>query len=231
MILFTLVSKNAKTGPIPVSGSQENTCPTACPFSAKDGKLNGCYASYGPIAWHWKKLNNGKVGFEWNEFLAKIKTLPIGQLWRHNQFGDLAGSKNAIDIDKLKELVKANKNRKGFTYTHKPISPEYAESKTNQEAIKFANENGFTVNISCNNLDEVDEAKKINIGPTVVVVSKDCPNTVFTKAGNKVIVCPAQTKENMNCSICRLCSNAKRSVTIGFRSHGMGAKHVEKIVN
>lgn len=225
MILFTAISGNAKTGPIPVSGSQANTCPSACPFSPKDGKPNGCYAAYGPISWHWKKLNNGKIGFEWNEFLGKIKALPRQTLWRHNQFGDLKGENNSIDVNALKELVSANDRRKGFTYTHKPV----LNNAENRNAVKQANEKGFTINLSGNNLDNADELKALGIAPVVTIVPLNSPNTLYTKAGNKVIVCPAQQKENVTCASCRLCQNNKRSVIIGFKAHGVGTKKVEAI--
>jgi hypothetical protein len=231
MVLFTPVSGNAKTGPIPVSGSQADTCPPACPFAPKDGKPNGCYAAYGPINWHWTKLNKGSIGFSWNDFLAKVKQIPMGQLWRHNQFGDLKGLGNAICPKSLKELVSANRMRKGFTYTHKPVldSQDREHATANRNAVKHANANGFTVNLSANNLDHADKLKELNIGPVVTIVPANSENTLFTKAGHKVIVCPAQQKEGITCATCRLCSHANRSVIVGFKSHGMGAKHVEKI--
>ena len=232
MILFTAISGNAKTGPIPVSGSQANTCPSACPFSPKDGKPNGCYAAYGPISWHWSKLNKGKIGFEWNEFLEKIKALPRQTLWRHNQFGDLKGEDNKIDVKALKELVKANSGRKGFTYSHKIVLDKQGkEAAANRKAIKEANDGGFTINLSGNNPDNADELKALKVGPVVSIVPLNSPDSFMTKAGNKVIVCPAQSRENINCAKCRLCQNVNRSVIIGFKAHGAGIKRVEMMAN
>lgn len=228
MILFTAISGNAKTGPIPVSGSQANTCPPACPFAPKAGKANGCYAAYGPISWHWRKLNAGKIGYEWPEFLTKVKRLLRGQLWRHNQFGDLAGEGNAIDAKALSELVSANKGRRGYTYSHKPVLDEQGpEAASNRKAIQMANNEGFTINLSGNNLAHADKLKALGIGPVVTVMPKDSPNTVMTPAGNKVILCPAQYKEGVSCASCRLCQVVNRSVIIGFKAHGAGAKYVE----
>jgi hypothetical protein len=230
-ILFTAVSGNAKTGPIPVSGSQADTCPSACPFAPKDGKANGCYAAYGPISWHWAKLNGGKVGVTWNEFLTKIRKLYRGSLWRHNQFGDLAGNGDAIDAVKLGELVSANTGKRGFTYTHKPVLSRQGEhAATNRNLVANANARGFTVNLSGNNLTHADELKACNAGPVVTIVPVNSANTLFTPKGHKVIVCPAQTRENVTCATCRLCANATRAVIIGFKAHGMGAKYVEKQV-
>jgi hypothetical protein len=55
---LTLVSSNAKTGPIPVSTSSAVTCSDACPF-----KKDGCYADSGPLALHWSKVTSGQRGF------------------------------------------------------------------------------------------------------------------------------------------------------------------------
>ena len=76
-------SRNAKTGPIPVSTSSATTCPDSCPF-----KRNGCYAEGGPLAMHWRAITEGKRGTAWPEFIAAVEALPKGQLWRHNQAGD-----------------------------------------------------------------------------------------------------------------------------------------------
>jgi hypothetical protein len=46
-VALTLVSRNAKTGPIPVSTTTRETCPDVCPFR-KDNE-GGCYAEGGPI--------------------------------------------------------------------------------------------------------------------------------------------------------------------------------------
>lgn len=229
MILFTAISGNTKTGPIPVSGSEATTCPSACPFAPKDGKANGCYAAYGMIAIHWRRLNKGASGITWDEFLKKIQHLARHTLWRHNQFGDLAGEGNSIDAKALKDLTNANKNRKGFTYTHKPVlDRQGAEAAGNRVAIKLANENGFAVNLSANNVAHADELKKLEIGPVVTIVHADTPNVSFTPNGHKVIVCPSQQKEGVTCSSCKLCSVIHRSVIIGFKAHGSGAKYVEK---
>ncbi len=222
-IMFTPISGNAKTGPIPVSGSNATTCPNACPF-----KKQGCYAKYGPIAWHWAKLNGGKVGITWAAFLLAIGRLHRGTLWRHNQFGDLAGTGNAIDAKALAELTAANRNKCGFTYTHKPVVSG-ADAVANRAAVKAANAGGFVVNLSGNSPEHADSLKALGIAPVVCVVPDGAANTSFTPAGHKVIVCPAQSRDNVTCATCRLCANQKRSVIIGFRPHGNGAKYVRPI--
>lgn len=55
---------------------------------------------------------------------AQIAALTEGQLWRHNQAGDLVGGGNEIDTAPRGQLVAANAGKRGFTYTHKPVIGE-----------------------------------------------------------------------------------------------------------
>jgi hypothetical protein len=216
---LTVISHNVKTGPIPVSTSSKVTCPDACPF-----KSGGCYAQGGPLNIHWNKVTSGERGTDFDTFCKSIAKLPKGQLWRHNQSGDLAGENNVIDVDKLKQLTNANRGRKGFTYTHKPMTPE------NAEAVKHANDNGFTVNLSANNLRHADELKALNVGPVVVVLPSDQVGNTVTPEGNKVVVCPATYREGVNCANCQLCQKVNRSVIVGFPAHGNAKKKVDEKV-
>lgn len=214
---LSIKSGNAKIGPIPVSTSSAETCPAACPF--RDG--GGCYADYGPLSIHWRKISAGQRGSAWSEFCKMIERLPFGQLWRHNQAGDLPGKSNRIDRRKLRQLVKANVGKRGWTYTHKPLTP------TNIEAIRHANENGFTVNISANSA--VDAAKIVleNPGlPVVCVLPSDTSDKVQAVDGVRVVTCPA-TLRDITCEECKLCQRSERDFVIGFPAHGSGKKKAE----
>lgn len=219
------VSSNAKTGPIPVSTSSEETCPDVCPFKAS--KM--CYAKSGPLALHWNKVSNGvyNADLSWSTFLTKIKALRFGQLWRHNQAGDLPGVNEEIDTEKLNELVEANKGKKGFTYTHKPVE----NNPKNAEAVKNANKNGFTVNLSANNLEHADELLAMNIGPVCSVVPINQTKNTVTPKGTKVVICPAAVRENVSCSTCKLCAHSERKYVIGFPAHGTKKKVMDKFVS
>ena len=221
---FTRISSNVKTGPIPTTITEAISCPDACPL-----KKAGCYAKYGPLSWHWKKIGV-KTGIDFKELLLEIKNLSRGQLWRANVAGDLPGVSNEIDGELLKQLVSANSGRKGYTYSHKPVLNEQGKfASANREAIANANKNGFTINLSANDLNHADKLKELNIAPVCVVLPHDAPKMQITKAGNKVVICPAQQIEGMTCSKCQLCQKVSRSVIVGFRSHGAGAKHVDKL--
>lgn len=215
------VSGNRKTGPMPVSTSNSSTCPDACPI-----KLKGCYAKYGPTGLAWRNVDSGKAksAVEWPQFIRQVKALSRGVLWRHNQAGDLNGSNNEIDGLALRQLVNANRGKRGFTYTHYPM-----DTIANMMAVHQANNEGFTINLSGNNIAHADELKALNVGPVVVMMPRDASKVTVTPAGNKVVICPAENSDKVNCVKCGICADAKRDYIIGFRAHGTAAKTVEVI--
>lgn len=214
---FVAGSGNVKTGPIPVTGTSKDSCPDSCPL-----KNNGCYAATGRLNIHWLRLN--ERGLELKELLQKLSSLAVGQLWRHNQMGDLSGDNEKIDAKAFKAIVAVNKSRqaKGFGYTHK------YKTKTNQKLIQYANHSGFTVNLSANNLRHADELVDLDIGPVVTVLPIEGEKTQYTPKGRKVIVCPATYKEGVTCSTCALCQK-QREVIVGFPAHGISKNRVQQI--
>jgi hypothetical protein len=212
---LTLKSRNEKVGPIPVSTTEAKTCPTECPF-----KKSGCYADGGPLALFWGKVSRGDAGVSWGEFCSQVQALPEGQLWRHNQAGDLPSADGVlIDNEALAELVQANKGKRGFTYTHH--NPAHG---VNAALVKYANENGFTVNLSGNTLAHADALASLQIGPVVAVVPEDHPEHSSTPEGRKVVVCPEQTGKAKSCAECKLCQKVNRGVIVAFRAHGVSKK-------
>lgn len=214
-VKFTRVSSNAKTGPIPVTMTSSDSCPSACPLSAG----GGCYASYGMTGMHWRKTDKGTHAGDWDDMLENIKALPKGQLWRHNVAGDLPHINQLIDGDKLIALVEANKNKRGFTYTHHDMNNEF-----NRNSVAYANRNGFTVNLSANNPDHADELKALNIGPVAVIMPEDAPKVSTTPEGNTIVLCPATYRDDIQCANCAICAESNRQAIIGFPVHGSGKK-------
>lgn len=215
---FTLISHNAKTGPIPVTMTDKQSCPNSCPL-----KGNGCYASAGRLNIHWMKLGKS-YGLSIKQLADKISGLPAGKLWRHNQAGDLPGSNEKINRADLKLIVKANKGKRGFTYTHyKPVG-------SNKVAIREANKAGFTINLSADNLTEADKFMALGIAPVATILPLDQKENVTTPAGNKVVVCPNYT-HNVQCVDCQLCQKADRSVIVGFPAHGIAKRAVTETFN
>ena len=214
------VSGNVKTGPMPVSTSSKETCPASCKF-----RNNGCYAANGPLNIHWNKVTNGERGDSWEVFLGKIKKLPRNQLYRHNAAGDLVGSNDVIDFNSLVELTEANKGKRGFSYSHYPLTPE------NIKSLEYANDNGLTINISTNSLSEVDKAMDTGL-PVVTVLPSDhetTQRTIKTEGGHTVMVCPSSLGKDITCLSCGLCQKRNRSYAIGFLAHGVSKKKVSAI--
>lgn len=215
---LTRISHNVKTGPIPVSTTEARTCPPTCP------QFDTCYAKAGPLAMHWKRVSEGDRGVPWSEFCAQVKSLPPRQLWRHNQAGDLPGDGVLIDQPALDELVRANKGKRGFTYTHYPLVPE------NLRAIEAANEAGFTINISCDSLTDADRVTKEHPGLPLAVVLPSMTNvhSLVTPRGTQVVVCPATYRDDMNCARCQICQERRPNrAVIGFPAHGTWKKKID----
>jgi hypothetical protein len=170
-------------------------------------------------------VSNGARGYSWAEFCADIAELPEGSIWRHNQAGDLPTIDNdQIDPVKLGELVAANYGRKGFTYTH--YDPTIGQ---NAHWIKSANDWGFTINLSAESLEHADKLAEMDIGPVATILPEDTEPVSYTPAGRKVIVCPAQQKDNVSCYTCRLCQRQDRPI-IGFIVHGSGKKKAARVI-
>lgn len=205
---FIPESSNRKTGAIPVTYTERASCPPSCPHYRAD-----CYAEdfYTRLSWDKVPQRGGTL----EALCEAVAALPEGQLWRMNVAGDLPGEGEAVDPVALGEIVKANTGRRGFTYTHKK-SPE---------AIAWAAHAtrwGFTVNLSADDAGEADALAEH--GPVCAIVPTDTPEKSYTPEGRTIIVCPAQTRDEVTCETCGLCARADRAVIIGFRAHGTRAR-------
>lgn len=225
-IQFVKKSSNAKTGPIPTTTSGRDTCPQACPFN----NGNGCYADAGYYTrMNWDKVTNGERGGTLEELCEAVAKLPEGQLWRHNVAGDLKGNDNWIDYMALLDLVKANKGRRGFTYTHYPVT-DHKHAQMNVDAIEMSMIGGFTVNVSANSVAHAVQIKdEYPHLPVAAVVPSDHGNDTRTIDGVKFITCPATYKDNVTCATCKLCSVADRDSVIAFPAHGSQTKKADII--
>jgi hypothetical protein len=207
---FIKQSANSKTGQIPVTYSQRETCPPSCPHYRSD-----CYAEdfYTRLSWDKVAERGGTLA----ALCASIAALPAGQLWRHNVAGDLPGDGETVDAAALGEIVRANIGKRGFTYTHKKSADGlYWASQATQW--------GFTVNLSADDAGDADTLAEADAGPVVAIVPMDTPEKSYTPAGRTIIVCPAQTRDGVTCASCGLCARADRGVIIGFRAHGTRAR-------
>lgn len=211
--MFSINHKgNIKTA-IPTTRSWRGSCPSSCPLMGK-----ACYAENFPMVIHWDKLT--REGLSYADLLEEIKALRRGRLWRHNDAGDLIGNADTIDITALTALVEANRGRRGFTYTHWGW-------RANAEVLKWANRNGFTINVSASDVSDALEAFNAGL-PTTVILNTDGQKMV--KVGSvRIIICPAQRKK-ITCAECGLCQKADRNYLIGFWPHGTKKSGLIKMV-
>ncbi|MEM8971883.1 MAG: hypothetical protein AAGD43_07480 [Pseudomonadota bacterium] len=231
--LITEKSYNRKTGPMMVTTSPRATCPLCCPLrkSSDQSSAGGCYAEHGFIGGYlWTSLDRTGAGLTFQkgrikvygfaELLAAIRRVPEGHVWRHNQAGDLPTS-NQRDIcpTRLHKLVEANRGRRGFTFTHYDV----LHNRGNRRLVTFANANGFTINLSANDLDHADQLIATGCGPVTTLLPADQTTNTTTPNGHKVVICPAISHPGATCLSCKLCARAKRNVIVGYPAHGAGS--------
>lgn len=212
--IFIRTSANRKTGPIPQTYNHRDTCPPSCAHYR-----TSCYAESFHTRLNWDKVDTR--GLDLAELALSISLLPSGQLWRFAVAGDLPGQGEDVDAYALGQIVKANKGRRGFTYTHKHSA----------QAIKWAKhatEWGFTTNLSADDAGHADQLAAHGL-PVVALVPDDTPRHSMTPEGRYILVCPAQTTEHITCETCGLCQRADRTSIIGFRAHGTKTRQANLI--
>lgn len=214
------VSANAKTGPIPVSTSSRATCPDSCPF-----KKHGCYADNHGLNFHWDAVTRGDRGVDWKQHLHDVAALPTGILWRAWQAGDLPHTAGRISRRFLHGLIRANKGKRGFTFTHHRLS-----LGENLQLLRQANRQGLTINVSTESEAAADSAIAAGLPAVMVVPSSEQRTTWRTAAGNAVLICPAQRSDTKTCADCGLCQARGKRVIIGFLAHGTRASKAEAVL-
>jgi hypothetical protein len=212
--LFVAKSGNSKVGAIPVTYRERASCPPSCALYRK-----GCYGDDFHTSLAWNRAD--RDGISTVALAAKIAALPDGQLWRGEVVGDIVGVGERVDATQLGMIVQANFGRRGFTYTHK-------RSKQAIKWIRHANAWGYTINLSANDAADADYLADLGAGPVVCVVPVNTPIHSMTPAGRPIVVCPAQTQEDMTCATCQLCQKVDRKSIVGFRAHGTRTKIVNQ---
>ncbi len=178
-----------------------------------------------------------------------VAALPRNQVWRYGVAGDLPGEGETVDTEALRTLCHANRDKRGFAYTHK-------NPYVNGKAIREANQSGFTINLSANNLAQADDYLKLGIAPVVVLIPHDFSDnkvaikkpsnnqrnikmvpvwkTATTPGGNRVVQCPAEYQDSVQCANCGgtqgpLCARRDRKFVVGFTAHGMSKAATSRV--
>lgn len=217
---LTRISGNSKTGPIATTMSSSDTCPDSCAL-----KGQGCYARFGMVGMHWRKLDAGTTGTDLAGFIAALETLPRGSAMRHNVAGDLESP------EALASITQAAQSRKlrAWTYTHHKAADMLDEARRSNQG------GSFTVNLSADSPAQADALASLDAGPVVTVMRPDAwqgqhQNTSSTPAGRTIVRCPAEYMDSMTCAQCMLCQKADRRGIVGFTAHGTGKNKVISII-
>lgn len=224
---FIRQSRNSKTGSIPVTYTDMESCPSTCLHYRTT-----CFAGLGKTLLSWKRAgitrfyeNGNASGLTISGLVDFIKAIPFGSTFRHNIGGDLPGKGNSLNKKELLEIIKASTSRKlkGFCYTHKKEKAQIAFYKANKTA-------NFTINLSCDSLREVDQLWNTNL-PLVVTLPSDATKVTYTPKGNRIVACPAE-KGKITCSTCGgpsgpLCTRQNRNFAIGFYAHATRVRELD----
>ena len=203
-VLFVQKSANAKTGPIPVVYAPRETCPPTCAHYRTT-----CYAESGPVRLAWNRAD-APESIDWPTLCDRVAALPEHTLWRYAVAGDLPGVGQRVNVGELRRLIHANSGLRGFTYSHK-------RSRQALDAIRSANLNGFTINLSADNPADADAMIETGAGPVVTLIPADTAAVSYTPRGRRIVICPAQTRYGITCETCKLCAMPGRTTIVGRR--------------
>lgn len=202
----TLKSANKKTGPMAATYRTVESCPTACFHHPDNGGT--CYGATGHgggvfrIASKYGVDHMGKVR-------ALAGDLPANGMLRLNVVGDFLNDAGDLDVDyvdAVNDVARARPDVTIIAYTHawRRLSPDLFD---------------FVVNASCETADDVDKARANGWQAVLVLADDDDPLIGARVADKRVIVCPEQRSDRVNCANCGLCAK-ERPTVVGFIAHG-----------
>jgi len=88
------------------------------------------------------------------------------------------------------------------------------------------------VNLSADSLTQADEYAKLGIAPVTVVLPENTPHRGNkTPDGLPIVVCPAQTADDVTCEKCKLCTVKNRQSVVGFLAHGTKKRALTETLN
>lgn len=174
--------------------------------SSFNKKLCGRNSTRGPVA----AIKTSMSSCPHSCGLHPSKWMNPGEEWHHPE--------TPVDWDTMDAIDAACQKHTAFGYTH----TRGADAMRSQEL------KNVTVNISCDNAEELAEYYRKGC-ETVVIVSDDKKGKTFNVNGVPVVMCPAQTNEaaGVTCAGTRacggdgapLCARRNRGFAIGFFIH------------
>jgi hypothetical protein len=217
-VSITPISGNSKLGPIASTGRPRRTCPTTCTFNPvnPDG-VGGCYTA-GRIDAMYERYARDYTNADAVALLKRAKSDRL----RDRVDGDVL-TNGFIDLYYLRELTSAAKEagmRWIFGYTHE------------EGLIPSDVPDGYVMNVSCETEEQVQDA--IDRGFNAVIATHQYLHGDVV-AGRKIVQCPAERVESINCGNCGgsagpICGRADRETVVLFSLHGSGAAKAAKSI-
>lgn len=213
-VLFTAQSKNSKTGNVPTAwvGESKEEAWNSCEGCSLRG--NGCYAWRGSVQLGFLNVARAnRNGADKSLEFALENRHKDAKMFRLTAIGDIGRCGDEIAASILSKIDEAGLEPVG--YTHHWREENVAET---WKGVLMA---------SCETEDDADLAVSQGWRATMIV-DESVNQSFYTKAGNKVVICPAQTKKGITCNDCRLCNGKKKAAPIiAFQVHGKASNVIK----
>lgn len=220
----TARSGNAKTGDIPVTYRPMTTCEPTCPF-LPSGDIGGCYGTgriFGMAAKYAATVSVDSVRTKLR------KRNPAARFMRDRVVGDVVTESGAIDHAYIRTIAALAREADliPFGYTH-------AWRRMTSDDVAEIAATGYVINASCESRDDVRHAVALGM-PTVIASDIVDDGETFTRPDGttlRIVTCPAQSRDDVTCASCGLCTRPERRAVVRFNIHGTARKRATHAVD
>lgn len=222
-VTFVEKSQNGKLGKVAATyASIEATCPSSCKL-----KNAGCYAQLGFVGIQNARLTRAKRSYTPTE-IAKIeadlidksfnrKSIP-GTVLRLHVSGDVTTKTGVKFLASASSRYQKRGGGKVWTYSHA------------WKKLPRKHWGNISVLASVDSIQEAKEAIAAGYAPAMAV-PKFQSEKAYEIDGIKFIPCPAQTKDDVTCSSCKLCMKSDfleaSKAGILFEAHGSSKNKIK----
>ena len=221
-------SGNVKTGPVNVTYVGKGSCPDECLHKI----LGTCYGEDFLVNLTWDRLESEATPAEYSaSHAAEIDSLPADRPLRLRVVGDVLTAEAAEEEARAAADYQARGRAAGadswvWSYTH--CWQEGGELSEILPEIYY--NRGVSVLASCETLEEVRQASQAGWACAASVPAHPADGKPTKVDGFKLLPCPAQTQDNVNCMDCGLCGRAEflrdTKTVITFAAHGRKSKQL-----
>ena len=206
-LIWNARATNVKTGNVPTLfiGHTKQEAWESCNGCNLRG--NGCYAWSGSVNIGASSTRRAYSKGADKSLSYALKNRHINaRMVRVSAIGDIGRCSTKQSIEIKNAIAESKLELVGYTH-------HWREEKV-------ANNWRGSLMASCEKIEDADIAVGQGWRATAIV-PEGTANTFTSPAGNKVVVCPAQTKSNITCNQCRLCNGSKKAAPIiAFIAHG-----------